>query len=1130
MIKKQADVQRAERKMLMRSIAVEIADIIVLLREELKVSELESVMRGDNWRKLMSLVSDNINMKAKTAGSESEIAFEMDRMLINISEGILIPCEYNGYDTKREKVITLRNVNGEEVSFQNIREKKRRIDSKYNNVIIEYKKPEKYKTDADVDKARNQAIEYLVALNEEEEGEYFAIITDGLRCQFVECNKGEAHIEPTRGLSGDSMDRIIRAIIKLSVKELTSANLIHDLVDEQRDGINVINSITKVLYSSLKNMNDATTIAYEAWMDNFGLSHDDASQQQAIEDRRRDLAAIIDRKEIQADEEYKILFALQTATAIIAMLIAYKAVSVIKGDKNTYSLGRLLNKEPRMLRIDLLHMGSGVTSSKLNIYNLLEIGCFSWAFDEEQWSEEIGNSINTIVDILLKYENMPELTDNTDDIFRDLYMAIIPTSVRHSLGEYYTAKWLAQHVIESGMKYLPHEKKEHVRVLDTAAGSGTFPQNVISAKREQYKDEAPEKILGYILNEVASIDANILAVILARVNYFISISDLIAKNQKVYIPVYIGDSTVSNSEKMSEDGKYYIDLISDARGNKIEIRVPVDALVERENFIDVFKELEDIEKSDKRERISKSISKICKNEEDIDYITDMWVELQQKGMISPAVVSSIMEYFLLCSLGKFDMIVGNPPWVDWKSLPSVHREKIKNACVSRELFSGDGRTGGINLNVCALLSNISAENWLAEDGVMAILMPQNILFQQSYEGYRKFKIAGGKNLYFQEIIDWEKAGHPFYPVQQLFATYILSATEQNYFVGIPAKCVSLKRGNKLERIASKINKDTFGEYFDVEEKCLGRTTETRTAFTYAKDKEELAQFQIISGETDYIGREGVEYYPQELQLFHIMDVNESEGTVSLRTYQNARSKYSIDVQEPEIETTYLRPLVKGVNVSQFHVDESEYVVAFPYKKEQPKIPIAREELRELSPELYKYYKANREHLEMQTGYSDSIIGNKDAEYYALARTGAYSHAPWYVAFRDNTKWVAAVVGKIDTEWGGQKAPAFQNHCVSICEKGEGKYITENEAHYICAIMNSHIVEDFILSTSDKRTFKIRLPIKIVPFDNKNTVHKKLASLSKKAHSVFDNKAKVEAIRNQIDVLYLETLKDNEGDE
>lgn len=240
-------------------------------------------------------------------------------------------------------------------------------------------------------------------------------------------------------------------------------------------------------------------------------------------------------------------------------------------------------------------------------------------------------------------------------------------------------------------------------------------------------------------------------------------------------------------------------------------------------------------------------------------------------------------------------------------------------------------------------------------------------------------------------------------------------------------------------------------------------------------------------------------------------------------YQSPRSKIPVGKQTPELETTYLRPLIKGVNISRFHVEPSEYVVAFPYDTQHDQTPLNVENLLNKSPKLLKYYAVNKDYLKMQTAYSDKIIGKKDAEYYALARTGRYCHADWYVIFRDNTKWVAAVTGKINTDWGGSKIPAFQNHCVSICEGPNGRFITEDEAHYICAILNSHIVEDYILSTSDKRTFKIRIPVKILPFDPNNTIHTKLSKLSRQAHRKYNNSKSIEVIRSEIDTYYKKSL-------
>ena len=133
----------------------------------------------------------------------------------------------------------------------------------------------------------------------------------------------------------------------------------------------------------------------------------------------------------------------------------------------------------------------------------------------------------------------------------------------------------------------------------------------------------------------------------------------------------------------------------------------------------------------------------------------------------------IGNYLSTAVLGEFDIVVGNPPWVDWKSLPSGYRERIKTLCISRKLFSGDRLTGGINLNICALISNVVAENWLSKKGVLAFLMPEPLVFQQSYEGFRNFYMSDNQRMYFCKFTNWSRAGHPFKPVTQKFLTFYM---------------------------------------------------------------------------------------------------------------------------------------------------------------------------------------------------------------------------------------------------------------------------------------------------------------------------------------------------------------------
>lgn len=1122
------------------------------LRQELSVADLEVVMRGVSWKKMMNLMADRFNSIAARAESEADVATKIDAEILAFSHYVLEPTGRRGFDLKKEHKVELEIKAGPENDDLQIYAapgsigRSGRIDSKYASVIIEYKQPATYKNKVETQKALKQAVEYLNSLFLKSAGTYLGIITDGKRCQFVVFNEltkkaydkdcSTVHpITPVCDLNAEMVDRMIKAIINLQVKALSSENLIADLVHDKHNGKTSINRLTNALYRSLDKLDKDTFVSYGQWMNNFGLSHDDVSKQKAIEDRRKDLAELIDREKIDTDEEYKILFSLQTAIAIVAMLMAYRVVILVKG-KEYASFQNLLDMEMDQRRIELGKIAGGPVSSELNVFNLLEIGCFSWPFYETNWTEEINKCVREIISTLMRYEAMPELNilidDNselethTDDLFRDLYMSVMPPSVRHSLGEYYTPEFLAENVINTGLDYIPFDK-EHIRVLDSTAGSGTFIQKVIEKKRRKYRNLPHEEILKLILSEVAAIDANTLAAILARINYFLAIADLIdSKNDDVIIiPVYIGDSSVPTINKLSDDKKYYKETIQFGKGESITTLVPVHSTMDQKRFINdmqmisLFGDATD-------EVLSKRIEKICDNEEEFEEIAGSWRNLHENGLITPAVIHSMINSYLLCGIGRFDLVVGNPPWVDWKTLPSVHRENKKEVCYARRLFSGDGRTGGNSLNICALISNVTAENWLAENGVMAVLMPQSLLFQQSYEGYRELELFDGRKLYFQEIVDWARAGHPFSPVQQLFCTYVMSETPRDYAKGIVLKRVKLNKGNKLDAIKPLVNENNFQDYFTIETGVVGKASSLRSAFTYAKNTEELIKLNLVTGYAGYIGREGVEYYPQELQLLHLRKVNKERGTVELESYQSSRSKISVGKRTPELETKYLRPLVKGINISRFHVQPSEYIVAFPYDEEHFQVPLSKEDLIEESPRLLKYYEANKEYLIMQTEYSDKIIGKKEAPYYALARTGIYCHADWYVIFRDNTKWVAAVSGEIDTIWGGLKKPAFQNHCVSVCQKADGSFITEDEAHYLCAILNSHIVEDYILSTSDKRTFKIRIPVRIKEFNPLNEIHVQLANLSKSAHEIYSDLDSVEKLRNRIDELYIQSLIQN----
>lgn len=305
---------------------------------------------------------------------------------------------------------------------------------------------------------------------------------------------------------------------------------------------------------------------------------------------------------------------------------------------------------------------------------------------------------------------------------------------------------------------------------------------------------------------------------------------------------------------------------------------------------------------------------------------------------------------------------------------------------------------------------------------------------------------------------------------------------------------------------------------DIRSTIAGQITPNSSAYTFADDREQLEKFSRITGECDYIGREGIEFYPQELLIFKYDGVGPRPGTVFLRNIQVNKSKYRIPSQRVLLEKEFLYPLVKGSGIQHFHYSGEELIVPFPYDKWRPNRPLEKEELGDKSPLLLDYYEKYKEIIKLQTEYSDRIRGLDSGEYYGLARTGPYSFQDIYVTFRDNTKWRATVLKSKVMPWGEERRVVFQNHAVSICERKDGSgYITEDEAHYISAILNSKIVENYIYASSDSRSFRIRPPIFLPRYDEGKDTHTRLSELSR---SVSNNYDRIDDIRDQIESIYI----------
>ncbi len=147
------------------------------------------------------------------------------------------------------------------------------------------------------------------------------------------------------------------------------------------------------------------------------------------------------------------------------------------------------------------------------------------------------------------------------------------------------------------------------------------------------------------------------------------------------------------------------------------------------------------------------------------------------------------------------------------------------------------------------------------------------------------------------------------------------------------------------------------------------------------------KFQQIAGKSSYIGREEIEFYPQELMVFHLSNLPGTKTCTALENIQNKKSKYKVPQRTVLLETSMLRPMVKGRDIMPFHVECGKYIVPFPYDKSNPRVPMTMDQLMVKAPRLLEYYRENKKMIDEQTNYNERIIGRADSEFYALVRVG-----------------------------------------------------------------------------------------------------------------------------------------------
>jgi type II restriction/modification system DNA methylase subunit YeeA len=989
-----------------------------------------------------------------------------------------------------------------------------RVDALYGHVVIEYKAPGRLSTASDIQRAKQQVIEYIKAESGDkaEWRRYLGVIVSD-RVAFVRYDP-RADVWVMRGpydIRREVVVKLVEALRGLRRKPLDAAHLIDDF--------GLKSPLTKkaisVLYRKLVgSRSPRARLLFDDWRRLFT---------QATGYRPEELEELpVLARELGLSGKVNfdaLIFSSHTYYAFLMKLMAAEIVYLYGGGKFYRSyiseLDDAFSREGvEGLRKALAELeGGGVFRRLLNIENFLEGDYFSWYLDE--LDGEVAEVVAEVSRRLSDYEiATPQLEPEfARDLLKRLYQNLVPGELRHRLGEYYTPDWLANLLLdEVGLSYenilrMGEEdtlKPLKLRVLDPACGSGTFLVLYISRLR-RYAEERylTDVLLGYLLTNVVGYDLNPLAVLTARTNYLLAVADLLAYVKgSVELPVYLSDSIMIERSTTLEGNVYVL------RTSGGEFSVPV-SVVEKGLLGNVLAEvsrcLENKYSVDEFRRRLEFVFRLESGElEAIARLYEVLLKLEREGR-NRVWVAVIRNAFAPILRGVFDFVVGNPPWVNWENLPESYREVSKSLWGFYGLTEVAGKVGlgKVKRDLAMLFLARCLDRYLAVGGVLGFLIPFTVFKTQAGAGFRRFLANRTRVRVVHDLVTL----YPFEGAVNRTAAVVVEKVGPNELDMVVREnlrgvnhVVWVNPGKKpvpTDKPLEDVLKET-GRY-DVVMVPL-EVGKPESIWMQLIPKAVDAVRKLLTGPKHYKAHAGV--YVALNQVYYVRIKGKTpDGRLVITNPPEPGQKKSVKQVEAAVEPDLIYPLVRGRDVKKWFVDFEDRHIILPHDPKTAK-PLSEMTIKTKFPNTYDYLDHFKKELEKRSIHK---LWGKNNPFYTVYDIGVYTFEPYKVVWKNIAGAITgkaefscvAITDKIDDPYLGQKTiiPNVKLMLASVP--------TPEEAYYLAGVLNSTFVRSIVASYVIETGISTHILdiIKVPKFDTNNRTQRRIAELSKKAHEL-----------------------------
>lgn len=750
----------------------------------------------------------------------------------------------------------------------------------------------------------------------------------------------------------------------------------------------------------------------------------------------------------------------------------------------------------------------------MGITNFLEGDLFSWYLSV--WSEPIEKLVRQMVRKLDDYNpgTFSENPAQSRDLLKKLYQQLFPKSVRHDLGEYYTPDWLAEHVLNE----IGYEGDPDKRLLDPACGSGTFLVMAINRIRHWYEvnrekcayDEG--ELLKKILANIVGFDLNPLAVMAARTNYLVAVKDLIRHVGNIEIPVYLCDSIMTPAE--------YGDLFTGA-GNIAKVPCsavkPPHLLVPKEiakSPKEVAKYAEVLDECIKSGYGPGEFLARCKDEDlaitASDAHLDLYKELvrldkeNKNGIWARIIKNNFAPLFV----GKVDYVAGNPPWVNWESLPEEYRDNMKPLWQRYGLFSlsgSAGRLGGGKKDLSMLFVYTAVDHYLEAGARLGFVITQTVFKTTGAgDGFRQLSFEHNKKMVFMKplIVHDLSAVQVFEGATNRTSVFVCQRQDKGFEYPVPyIKWSGPSRIEQDEPLPEVLKKTERAKM-----NAIPVESERRASPWLTGSPRTLNGVRNVLGKSDYKGFAGSCTWMNGIYWVSVIK-RLRDGEFLIENLSEV-GKIKVEHVTASIEADLLYPLLRGRDVDRWKAQPSAYILLSQDVRTRTGVP--EMVMKRDQPKTYEYFKRFEAQLRKRSGFRRYF--DLSDPFYSIYNVGPYTVSPWKVMWPEVGNEVRA--GVCGPSAGEIPRASIPDHTIIsvACE-------TAQEAHFIAALLNSAPARAaasgyIVLHPSPHILEHIAIP-RFKP-DAKH--HSNLASLSERCHVAAskDDSKELKALEAEVD--------------